>query len=129
MVRLTLFCFLFLSSLAFSQKPVDLKKKFLGTYSGEVATFKLDTGEDLVDVDKSIIQVVIATDSVEIKIGRHALKGPYKVLFEAQKYYVLDCIIPGRLAGERIVVYKKGKKISRDGLYPQPSAMMEKIKD
>ena len=129
MVRLTLVCFLILGGFVFAQKPIDLKKKYFGVYAGEVATFKLDTGEDLVDVAKSTIQVQIEQDSVTINIGRHALKGPYKVLFEAQKYYVLDCLVPGRLAGERIVVYKKGKKISRDGLFPQPSAMMEKIND
>jgi len=35
----------------------------------------------------------------------------------------------GQLAGERIVVYKKGKKISRDGLYPQPNAFLYKRKN
>jgi hypothetical protein len=33
------------------------------------------------------------------------------------------------LAGERIVVYKRGKKISREGLYPQPNAFLFKVKN
>jgi hypothetical protein len=123
-----LFCFL-PGTFLLAQQPVVLKKKFFGTYSGEIATFKLDTGQDLVDIEKSVITVEIDPDSVTFRIGRNQLKGAYDVLFEAKKYYVLDCKIPGRLAGERVVVYKQGKRISRDGLFPQPSAMLNKLKD
>jgi hypothetical protein len=35
----------------------------------------------------------------------------------------------GQLAGERIVVYKHGKKISREGLYPQPNTFLFKVKN
>jgi len=45
-------------------------------------------------------------------------------MFEGKKYFLLYVKIEEKLAGERIVVYKKGKKISRDGLYPQPSAFL-----
>jgi hypothetical protein len=115
--------------MVFSQKPIELKKKFFGSYAGEIATFKMDTGEDLVDIEKEKITIEIAADNVVFNIGRRQLKGTYEVLFEAKSYLVLDCKIPGRLAGERIVVYKHGKRISRDGLYPQPSAMLYKQKD
>lgn len=114
---------------SFAQKQIDLKKKFMGKYEGSVSSFKLDTGEDLVDISSVPISIKIEADSVFFKIGKHELSGVYSVMFEAQKYFLLDCKIPGRLAGERIVVYKRGKKISRDGLYPQPSAMLEKVKD
>lgn len=119
---LTLIClfpFVFLA-----QKPIELKKKFFGTYSGEISSFKLDTGQDLVDVAKTAINIKIDLDSVHFTIGRNELGSTYSVLFEAAKYYVLDCKINGRMAGERIVVYKKGKKISRDGLFPQPNALL-----
>lgn len=112
-----------------AQKEIDLKKKFKGSYEGTISTFKLDTGEDLVDVESVPIRIVIEDDSVLFTIGKHQLSGTYKVMFEANKYFLLDCKIPARLAGERVVVYKKGKKISRDGLYPQPSAMLYKVKD
>jgi hypothetical protein len=129
MKNLLLTISLLLCSFSWTQKPIELKKKFLGSYSGTIASFKLDTGEDLVDVEREKIVIRIEADSVLIQIGRNRLAGSYLVLFEAKKYYVLDCLIPGRLAGERIVVYKLGKKISRDGLYPQPSAMLTKDKD
>jgi hypothetical protein len=115
--------------LLFAQKEIDLKKKFKGSYEGTISTFKLDTGEDLVDVSSIPIRIEIDQDSVHFNIGKHKLSGSYYVMFEADKYFLLDCKIPGRLAGERVVVYKRGKKISRDGLYPQPSAMLYKVKD
>jgi hypothetical protein len=129
MKKLLLVVSFLVCSTAWSQKPIELKKKFLGSYSGMIASFKLDTGEDLVDIEREKISLMIDVDSVKFTIGRNSLTGSYTVLFEAKKYYVLDCIIPGRLAGERVVIYKAGKKISRDGLYPQPSAMLTKDKD
>jgi hypothetical protein len=129
MKKLLLVVSFLVCSTAWSQKPIELKKKFLGSYSGMSASFKLDPGEDLVDIEREKISLMIDVDSVKFTIGRNSLTGSYTVLFEAKKYYVLDCIIPGRLAGERVVIYKAGKKISRDGLYPQPSAMLTKDKD
>jgi hypothetical protein len=111
-----------------SQKPVELKKRYYGSYEGQVNTFKLDTGDDLVDVEKTNMRIFFDDKVVIFDVGRYHLEGTYTVLFEAQKYYVLDCTIPGRLAGERIVIYKRGKQISRDGLFPQPSAMLDKIR-
>jgi hypothetical protein len=122
---------LLLTLIGFSraQKAVVLKSKFFGTYKGDIASYQLDSGKELVDVNPSAIQVTIADSTVEITVGQNRLKGSYKVLFEAKTYFLLDCKIDGQLAGERIVVYKKGKKISRDGLYPQPSATLYRTKD
>ena len=50
------------------------------------------------------------------------------VMFEAQKYFLLDVKIEGQLATERIMVYKRGKKLSRDGMYPQPVTELRKKK-
>ncbi|MES2800403.1 MAG: hypothetical protein V4638_10345 [Bacteroidota bacterium] len=125
-----LFLALILGFQSFAQKVnVELKKKYFGTYAGTISSFQLDTGTDLVEVGSERIQITIQQDSVLFQIGRNKLKGPYSVLFEVKKYYVLDCKIPGRLAQERVVVYKQGKKISRDGLFPQPSSTLTKVKE
>lgn len=106
---------------------VDLKKKFFGTYAGTIPAFQMDTGKDLVDVASERIEIKIDADSLHFTLGRLELAGAYEVLFEVKKYYVLVCEVPSRAAKERVVVYKSGKKISRDGLYPQPSAMLKKL--
>jgi len=106
-----------------------LKKKYFGTYEGEINSFQLDSGKDLVSVDSTGVSVEIGDSTVFITIGKNLLRGKYTVLFEAKTYFLLDCRMDGQLAGERIVVYKKGKKISRDGLYPQPNAFLYKRKN
>lgn len=112
-----------------AQKPITLKKKFYGSYVGEIAGYKMDVGTDNVDVAAVAIKIKLDGDSVHITVGQNARHGVYHVLFEGKNYFVLDCQIDGQLAGERIVVYNRGKRISRDGLYPQPSAFLDRVKE
>jgi hypothetical protein len=129
MIRVFVFTFFLLPLIAVAQKQIDLKSKFFGTYTGLISSFQLDSGKDLVDVDSTMIAVTITETNVQITVGKNELKGSYYVMFEAKKYFLLDCRMENQLAGERIVVYKKGKKISRDGLYPQPNSFLYKQKD
>jgi hypothetical protein len=88
----------------------------------------LDGGKDLIPVDSISIRVEISLQNVLITVGKQMNTGTYSVLFEGDKYFVLDCRMEGQLATERIVVFKHGKKISRDGLYPQPNSFLFKVK-
>jgi hypothetical protein len=125
-----LFLLLFILPVLLSaQQPIELKKKFQGTYEGAIPAYQLDSGKEIVDVDLTPIQIQITDKNVFLQIGKNKLSGTYTVMFEAKTYFLLDCRIENQLAGERIVVYKKGKKISRDGLFPQPSVQLEKTKD
>lgn len=128
MKKSLLFLLLFLPVLLSAQKTIELKKKYFGTYEGQISSFKMDTGNDLFAVDSTAIQIEITENRVVFTIGMNKLEGTYYVMFEAKKYFLLDCRIEGQLAGERIVVYKKGHKISRDGLYPQPNTFLYKRK-
>ncbi len=125
-----LFLLLFILPVLLSaQQPIELKKKFQGTYEGAIPAYQLDSGKEIVDVDLTPIQIQITDKNVFLQIGKNKLFGTYTIMFEAKTYFLLDCRIDNQLAGERIVVYKKGKKISRDGLFPQPSVQLEKTKD
>ena len=125
-----LFLLLFILPVLLSaQQPIELKKKFQGTYEGAIPAYQLDSGKEIVDVDLTPIQIQITDKNVFLQIGKNKLSGSYTIMFEAKTYFLLDCRIDNQLAGERIVVYKKGKKISRDGLFPQPSVQLEKTKD
>jgi hypothetical protein len=112
-----------------AQKPLELKRKYFGTYAGDISSFQLDSGKELLEVDFTEIKITLSDSAIDFFIGKNHLIGTYAVLFEAKTYYLLDCRIENQLAGERIVVYKKGKKISRDGLYPQPNAFLYLSKD
>lgn len=111
----------------FAQKEIDLKKKFFGAYKGTIPAYVMDTGKDMVEVGPAEIMIYISADKIEINIGKNALQGSYEVMFEAGEYYLLDARIEGQMANERIMVYKRGKKLSRDGMFPQPIAELKKI--
>jgi hypothetical protein len=128
MRKLLLYLSICISFSALAQKPITLKKKFYGSYEGEIPAYKMDVGTDNVDVAAVGIKIKLDGDSVHITVGQNALHGVYHVLFEGKNYFVLDCRMDGQLAGERIVVYNRGKRISRDGLYPQPSSFLERVK-
>jgi len=130
MMKRFLFCLVvFVPMLVSAQKPIELKKKFHGAYAGQISNFELDGGKDVISVDSVSIHVAISEKNIEITVGKQMNKGSYSVLFEGNDYFVLDCRMEGQLAGERIVVYKRGKKISREGLYPQPNAFLFKVKN
>lgn len=129
MRKLLLYLSICISFSALAQKPITLKKKFYGSYEGEIPAYQLDVGTDNVDVEAVAIKIKLDGDSVHITVGQNALHGVYHVLFEGKNYFVLDCRMVGQLAGERIVVYNRGKRISRDGLYPQPSSFLDRVKD
>lgn len=111
-----------------AQKKVELKKKYFGRYEGEIPAYKMDVGAEVVAVSPASIGIRIEEDSVFLTIGQRSLKGSYDVLFLAKTYYLLDAKMEGQLASERILVYKRGKKLSRDGLYPQPVSELRKVK-
>jgi hypothetical protein len=127
-MRTALFLFLMASNFGFSQSTTSLKKKYFGSYIGEIPSYSFDAEDGQIDVAATSIKIVIKAKEINFEIGKKAYQGTYNVLFEANNYFLLDCEIPNQLATERIMVFKKGKKISRDGLYPQPMAFLKKEK-
>lgn len=111
-----------------AQKDIDLRKKFLGIYKGTVPSYKINSRVGIIEVSETPIRVTIEKDQVQIKIGENIVQGTYDVMFKAKKYFLLDIKINGQLANEKIMVYKAGSHISRDGLYPQPVCELEKVK-
>ena len=114
--------------LALGQKEITLKKKFFGKYEGSIPAYKFDNGTEILEVSASDIVVIISADAIAVTIGNNKLSGTYDVMFEAKSYFLLDATMEGQLATERIMVYKRGRHISRDGMYPQPVTELEKVK-
>jgi hypothetical protein len=127
-MRAVLILFLLLSNGCFSQSKLALKKKYFGSYYGEIPSYTFNTNDTILEVTAAKIKIKISSKEIEFEIGQNTFVGSYNVLFEANNYFLLDCKIPNQLANERIMVFKKGKKISRDGLYPQPMAFLFKQK-
>ena len=113
---------------ASAQKTISLKRKYLGSYVGMIPSYRVQSSEDIMFVAQSEILIKIGENQVEMTVGSITMFGTYEVMFEAKKYYLLDVAVEGQLATERIMVYKRGKHLSRDGMYPQPVTELDKIK-
>ena len=119
-----LLCFtlLFVSITVHSQER--LKSKYFGTYAGKINSYKMETAGYLMDVAETKIKINLRAKDLTLTIGNSVNTGSYTILFEARDYFVLEAKMVGQTIPERIVVYKKGKKMSRDGLFPQPNAVL-----
>ena len=103
-----------------------LKRKYYGTYVGQINEYPIDVGKKLIQVKSVPIRIEINAGYLQIQVGKLDSKGTYKVLFEADDYYVLDAVLENQSIGERIVIFKRGGKMSRDGLFPQPNAHLHR---
>ena len=126
MHRLLLILVLALPLASSAQKEVTLKRKYMKSYSGIIPSYSMDVGDNIAEVTATPIHISIEKDSIFFEIGQNKFQGVYTVMFEANKYYLLNAVIDGQLANERIMVHKRGKTISRDGLYPQPMAELDR---
>ena len=120
MVKLILTLLLIIPFSLSAQKEYTLKSRFLGQYKGEISSYNIDTGKKIMKVSSSAIYIELEKEKITITIGNNQLTGTYAVMFKAKKYYLIDARIEDQLATERIIVYKRGRKLSRDGMYPQP---------
>jgi len=111
-----------------AQKLVEeVKKKYYGTYVGEIPKYSLDTGKDLVEVEATNLKIQLDANYVILDIGIQHFTGTYSVLFQGSDYYVLHVTIDGQLQPERILVHMKSKTMTREGMYPQPNANLRKL--
>ena len=120
--------FVFGCSLCFGQQDVELKNRYLGSYKGTIPSYQISTGFEVIDVSETPIYVHLMKDEITVTIGSKTSTGTYVILFKADDYYLVDATMEGQLATERILVYKRGKHISRDGMYPQPVTELDKFK-
>jgi hypothetical protein len=109
-----------------AQKEIKLKRKYIAKYVGVIPAYSMGSALEVVDVEETSIIITIGKEFINTTIGDRKSQGTYVVIFEAETYYLLDATMTGQLANERILVYKRGKKISRDGMYPQPLADLKK---
>ena len=109
-----------------AQTSGQLKKRFLGTYTGFIPSYK--TVSSNIQVDSVALSIELSSNQLRFSLGKLEFEGEYTILLETTSYFILECKMEDRLANERIMVYKRGKKISRDGLFPQPNATLYKLR-
>lgn len=106
----------------------QLKKTYFGKYAGTIAAYEINTGAEKIKVAQTPVEVQLSEKELLLKVGNQEMRGTWNLLFEAKAYYVLTGKMENQAIEERIIIYKKGRKISREGIRPQPDAMLEKTK-
>lgn len=107
-----------------------LKKKYFGNYLGSIPAYKMDDGSSLVEVDSVSIQIEFLNDgTTNFTIGNIKDTGKYKVEFSNETFILITAQLTTLKAEEKIKLFLKDKHLEREGIYPQPSALLYKLKE
>lgn len=123
------FCLLALILItSFSGISQEIKKKYLGTYSGEIPSYALELGEEVFQVQAAAIEVQLNAEGVLIeKIASKEFKGTYQFLKEDKNAIYFEAKLDGQFIPESYILYKKDKRLERKGIYPQPDVFLKKM--
>ncbi len=119
-----LLLFLASSPILFSQ---EIKKKYLGSYSGELSSYALEVGSEVYEVQAATIEIRLDPDGIVVeKIAGKEQKGTYSFLKEDKYTVSLEVKLTSQFIPESYVLYKKEKRLERKGIYPQPDVFLKK---
>jgi hypothetical protein len=115
-------------SCSFSGISQEIKKKYLGTYSGEIPSYALEAGKEVFQVESASIEIQLqASGTLSEKIASHEVKGTYRITKEDKNAVYIDVKLEAKFIPESYVLYKKEKRLERKGIYPQPDVFLKKI--
>ncbi|MEY3843968.1 MAG: hypothetical protein RL293_390 [Bacteroidota bacterium] len=125
------FAFVFISLFVenAAAQTVRVKRKYCKTYQGDIPTYSAMLGQEIVKVSSEQIDIQVKKDSLYVTIGNTQISGVYA----AQKSTNPDEIvltIPRENSGieERIVLNTAKKTLLRKGVFPQPDALLLRVK-
>lgn len=123
------FCLLFLVlTCSFSGISQEIKKKYLGAYSGEIPSYALELGEEVFQVQSAVIEIRLNPEGLLTeKIGAKETNGTYQFTKEDKNAIYFEVRLDGQFIPENYVLYKKEKRLERKGIYPQPDVFLKKI--
>lgn len=100
-----------------------LKRKYRGTYVGEIPAYKVILGAKEVAVQSQTIELSIFKDSVFLVIGRYNYGNTYK-LQKITNHLELRFEREGSGIEEVLILDPQTKSLTRKGLFPQPDAIL-----
>jgi hypothetical protein len=125
------FAFVFISLFVenAAAQTVRVKRKYCKTYQGDIPTYSAMLGQEIVKVSSEQIDIQVKKDSLYVTIGNTQISGVYA----AQKSTNPDEIvltIPRENSGieERIILNTAKKTLLRKGVFPQPDALLLRVK-
>lgn len=115
---------LLLFSISFTQlNAQSLKRKFRGTYTGQIPAYEVKMGTSTYGVKAIALIALVDRDSVFLEIGSYRYAAPYN-LEKSKETLTLTSIRENSGLVEQLLLDPKTKTIVRKGLYPQPDAIL-----
>ncbi|WP_148235388.1 hypothetical protein [Fluviicola taffensis] len=113
---------------SFNGNSQEIKKKYLGIYSGEIPSYALEIGLEVFQVESTPIQLELKPAGIFIeRLNSIEKTGTYKVLREDKTGIYLEGQFDGQFIPESFILYKAEKRLERKGIYPQPEVFLKKI--
>jgi hypothetical protein len=125
--RLALLMIVFL--LTFQGYSQKLKKKYYGSYSGEIPAFVMDVGGDVAQVEQALITIkLLENNQVEQAIGPQVLTGRWELISMNKSEAEIRLFLNGQQFTETVFLQLKKQELNRKGFYPQPDTVLKKDK-
>jgi hypothetical protein len=122
------FCLLFVVVLfSFTGKIQEIKKKYLGIYTGEIPSYALEIGLEVFQVESTSIQLELKPSGVLVeRIQSKEKTGTYHIIKEDKFGIYFEAQLEGQFIPESFILYKGEKRLERKGIYPQPECFLKK---
>jgi hypothetical protein len=106
-----------------------VKKRLLGAYEGTIPAYRMDIGQTVVNVEPTTIRIeLLENGRIVQQLDRKKQEGTWTLDDSEKAYYVITYRLEGQAAEERLILYRKTRTIERDGIFPQPDAILNKLK-
>lgn len=125
------FAFVFISLFVDSAatQTVRVKRKYCKTYQGEIPKYSAMLGQEMVEVSSMQIDIQVKKDSLYLSIGNVRISGVYTAQKSTSPNEVV-LTLPRENSGieERIILNTTKKTLLRKGVFPQPDALLSRVK-
>jgi hypothetical protein len=126
-MRWSLFVMALVSSTMLAAQPSSgIKKKYLGTYVGELPAYTFVLGTENVPVSACGISITLEQGKCVIQLGNQRMRGSWKLVYQTDQAYFIEATHPGHILPERLQLNKKTSRILREGVLHQPDAVLDR---
>ena len=105
----------------YAQETVFVKRKWLGTYNGIVPAYRLNTGNELLDVESDNLSIILSKASFNISFGAFSYTGQYTAIVKEKNKLRIE-------GNEYFLIDRKKKQLTRSGIIPQPDSTLDKLR-
>ena len=111
-----------------SAQAPKLKRKWQKYYVGKIPSYEISLNNQVVQIDAVQISIRLSKDSVYIQVGLAKWTGSYIVTKSEKKKIEISGTMIGTGIPEILELDVKERKLIRKGLFPQPDAVLSRVK-